>query len=187
MIILTVFMIVGACLLRLVPHIPNVAPVSAMALFGGVYLDRKWSLLVPLFAMIISDYLLLYVHPYSSPMVSFDRVYPISALFHSTTIYVWGSFAISGLIGLWLRKRNIASNVILASLFSSVQFFIITNFGVWASGMYSRDISGLVESYVMGIPFFRWTLYGDIFYTLVFFGSYALAMRMTSAKKLAAM
>src|SRR5690242_6493987 len=86
------FIILLAVLLRLVPHMPNFAPISAMALFGGVYLGRKYALIVPLIVMILSDYLLLYINPFTSPMINFAHLYSPQYLFHSITFVVYGSF-----------------------------------------------------------------------------------------------
>lgn len=150
--------ILFAVILRLVPHVPNFAPISAMALFGGVYLNKKYALIVPLIAMFLSD---------------------IFLGFHNTMVFVYGSFVLTGLIGLWLRKRKNFTNIIAAAFLSSLLFFLITNFGVWLeSRFYSPNIPGLVESYVMGIPFFRNTILGDLFYTGLFFGSYELALKL---------
>jgi hypothetical protein len=49
-------MILMAALSRLVPHPPNLASVSAVALFGGAYFsDRRMAYLVPLTALLLSD------------------------------------------------------------------------------------------------------------------------------------
>ena len=49
-------LIVIAALTRLLPHPPNFSPIEAMALFGGAYFaSRKWALLVPLAALLLSD------------------------------------------------------------------------------------------------------------------------------------
>lgn len=149
--------ILFAVILRLMPHVPNFAPISAMALFGGVYLNRKYALIVPTFTMFVSD---------------------IFLGFHGTMVFVYGSFIAIGLIGLWLRRHKSFKNTVLAAIFSSVSFFIITNFGVWLEGrLYPGNLSGLVESYVLAIPFFRNTILGDLFYTALFFGSYELAIK----------
>lgn len=182
---LAVFMIIGGVLLRLTPHVANFAPISATAIFGGANLNKRFAILVPLIAMAVSDYLLLYVSPFGNPMVDFSHIQPITAMFHSTTLYVWGSFVISGLIGIWLKSHKKPSYIIAASLLASIQFFVITNFGVWAGGMYSRGLDGLMESYIMGLPFFKWTLMGDLFYTGVFFGVYELAIRTAHKSNLA--
>jgi uncharacterized membrane protein len=147
-------MIFGGILLRLLPHLPNFTPIAATALFGGVYLNKKYAFFVPILAMFISD---------------------IFLGFHSTMPYVYGSFILTGLIGLWLKNHKNTQNIIGATLLSSVLFFLITNFGVWAGGWYPKTLSGLMQSYVMAIPFFRNTILGDLCYTGVFFGAYELA------------
>jgi hypothetical protein len=175
---LEITMIIGGILLRLVPHLPNFSSLSATALFAGTYMKKRYAIVLSLIAIAVSDYLLLYVNPYGSPVINMSHIQPLNAMFHSTTLYVWGSLGISGLIGLWLRRRATASNIVIAALATSLQIYLITNFGAWAGGMYSRDMQGLFTSYVMGLPFLRWTLLGDLFYTTVFFGSYALANRV---------
>ena len=174
---LEIIMIVGGIFLRLLPHLPNFSSLSATALFAGAYMKQRYAIILSLLAIAISDYLLLYVNPYGSPVINLSQIQPVRAMFHSTTLYVWGSLVVSGVIGLWLRRHTKASNIVLAALATSLQFYLITNLGVWAGGMYSRDAHGLFMSYVMGLPFLRWTLLGDLFYTTVFFGSYALANR----------
>lgn len=140
-----------AVVARLVPHAPNFAPIGGLALFSGSNFRKKSALLIPLSAMFISDIFL-----------GFHRVIP----------YVYVSFIIIALIGGMLKKYKWQS-LAAASLASSVLFFLITNFGVWAaSGMYQQNISGLVQSYAMGIPFFRNTLISDLFYSFSFFYGY---------------
>jgi hypothetical protein len=146
-----VLIILIAASMRLLPHLPNFTPIAAMALFGGVYLNKKYSIIIPLSAMFASD---------------------IFLGFHSTMPYVYGSFVLTGIIGMWLRSHKTTKNVICSSLVSSILFFVITNFGVWANGWYSRTLSGLLQSYIMGIPFFKNTVFGDLVYTGVFFVSF---------------
>lgn len=171
------FIIISAVLLRLLPHVPNFAPVGAMALFGGAYVNRKYATGVILITMLVSDYLLLYIHPFSHQLFTFSHLYPLSSLIHTTTPYVYGSFLLISGIGMWLRKYQSIENIILASLASSFLFFMITNFGVWATGMYSRNPAGLLESYLMGLPFLRATVFGDLFYNGLFFGGYEIISR----------
>ena len=150
-----VLFIVLAASFRLLPHPANFAPITAMALFGGVYLNKKIALLIPLLAMFLSD---------------------IFLGFHDTMPFVYVSFLLVGLIGLWLKNHQKWNYIFAGTLLSSILFFLITNFGVWSTGtMYPKTFSGLFESYLMGIPFFRPTLLGDLFYTGLFFGSYELS------------
>src|SRR3989304_5685350 len=107
--------VTAAALLRLVPHVPNFAPIGAMALFGGTYLNKKTAFLLPLVAMVLSDF-----------FIGFDSVL--------SRFTVYGSFALIVLVGFWLRKERSVGKIVLASLTASVLFFIITNFGVWFAG-----------------------------------------------------
>ncbi len=172
--------IAAAVLLRLIPHMPNFAPVTGLALFSGAYLNKRIALIVPILIMIISDYLLLYIHPFGPNIFSFNQIYSPFSLVHSTTPYVWVSFMISALIGMWLKAHSKPTDIILASVAASAQFFLITNFGVWAEGsMYPKTVQGLMEAYIMGVPFFRNTMYGDLFYSTIFFGTDAFIRRKT--------
>lgn len=161
---LAILMIIGGVFLRLIPHIPNVAPITAMALFGGVYLNKKYALLIPLLIMFISDFFLG---------------------FHNLMFFVYGSFLLTGIIGLQLKKHKSYKFIFISSLVSSTLFFIITNFGVWlVSGMYAKTIAGLVNCYLMAIPFFRNTVFGDLFYTGAFFGGYELVLNLKFVRRL---
>ena len=156
-----IFMIISGVVMRLLPHLPNFTPIAAIALFGGVYLNKKYALILPLVAMFISD---------------------IFIGFHDTMLYVYGSFLLTGLMGLWLRKHKNVVNILGASFASALLFFLISNFGVWIQGMYARDISGLFQSYVMAIPFFKNMLLGNLFYTGLLFGSFELVKALIAKK-----
>ena len=140
-----------AVVARLIPHPPNFVPIGGLALFSGANFKKKSVLLVPLAAMFLSD---------------------IFLGFHKTVPYIYISFIIITLVGRSM-KNNKWQFLLSASLISSVLFFLITNFGVWLSfNMYPKTIDGLMQSYVMGIPFFRNTLISDLFYTFSFFYGY---------------
>lgn len=176
--------VISAVVMRLVPHIPNFAPMTAAALFGAAYLPKRYALIVPLAAMAISDYLLLYISPFSQPIFNFSHIQPISAMFtgtNGTTPWIWASFMLSGLLGLALRKNPSALRIGTVTVAASAQFFLITNFAVWAGGAYARDISGLWASYVAALPFLRWTMLGDMFYTVTFFALYAYVTKQAEA------
>ncbi len=179
---LIIFFIIAAILLRLTPHVPNFAPITAIALFGGAYLSKKTAIFLPLIIMVISDYLLLY---WTGNSFNFQKLISPLSLFHSTTLFVWGSFFISSLIGIYISKRKSVTNVFAASLIASIQFFIITNFGVWAMRtMYPNNLEGLIQSYIMGLPFLRTTLLGDLFYSGAFFGGFELAKLISKKHQL---
>jgi len=47
---------------------------------------------------------------------------------------------------------------ITGALTGALIFFLITNFGVWFGGMYEASFNGLIQSYIMGLPFFGYSL-----------------------------
>lgn len=163
--LLAVLLIAFAALSRFVPHPENFTPIAAMALFGGVYFGKRYAFVVPLVAMVVSDY-----------FIGFHNIVP----------YVYGSFVLAGLIGIWLKNHKSVGWIVGASLTSSVLFFVVTNFGVWVTGGYPQNFGGLVECYIAAIPFFRNTVLGDLLYVGVLFGLYESAlhfMRLREAKE----
>jgi hypothetical protein len=156
--LVVISMIVAAAASRLIPHPPNLTAVTAAALFAGATLgDRRLSLLVPLAAMAVSD-----------AVIGFSADWP----------FVYASFAAIVGIGMLIERRRRFAPVAGAALASSLLFFVVTNFGVWAIGpLYPRTLAGLVECYVAAIPFFGNTLGGDLFYTALLFGGLALLER----------
>lgn len=152
-------LILAAALSRLIPHPPNFTPLAAMALAGGVYLDKRFALLVPVLALFFSDAILG---------------------FHNLMAFVYGSFLAIGFLSLWLRSHKKPVIVFGSALASSVLFFIVTNFGVWAmdgATLYPKTLAGLMECYTLAIPFFRNTLLGDLLYTGALFGLFEFVNR----------
>jgi hypothetical protein len=96
-------------------------------------------------------------------------------------IWVYASMALVTMVGFWLRERQQGQNIVIASLVGSILFFALTNFGVWALGYYGYTASGLAQTYIMAIPFFKGTFLGDLFYNAIFFGSYAMITRYVPA------
>ena len=138
-----ILFIVVAAMFRLMPHFPNVTPITAMALFSGVYLtNKKLAFIIPILAMFISDLFLG---------------------FSSITLFVYAAFILVSYIGISSKKVSIKT-----TLLSSISFFIITNFGVWLLG-YPKTFNGLIECYTLAIPFFRNSLIGDFFYAGVMY------------------
>ncbi|MFL5763133.1 MAG: DUF6580 family putative transport protein [Bacteroidia bacterium] len=148
---------------RLFPHFDNFTPIAAMALFGGVHFsDKRLAVIVPLLAMIISDIGLEITTGWG---------------FHNTIAYVYGAFALTSFIGILAKRNPTFLTIAGASLLSSVLFFLITNFGVWAAGGSIGGAGGLGATYALGIPFFTRTLVGDLFFNAILFGSFYLAQR----------
>jgi len=154
-----VSIILALAVYRVIPHPPNVSPVAAMALFGGAYFtDRKLAFVIPLIALLFSDLIIG---------------------LHNTLPFVYGAFAVTVLMGIWLRNRIGVMTVAVAAVGASLLFFLVTNFGAWLliPGLYPQTLEGLMQSYVAGIPFYTNTLIGDLFFTAVLFGGFHLLER----------
>jgi hypothetical protein len=86
---------------------------------------------------------------------------------------MYGAIALIVVAGLLIMKKVNTSRIIAGSLSASVIFFLITNFGVWlGSPIYPQGLEGLFMSYAAGIPFFHYTVLGDLFYSGVMFGAF---------------
>lgn len=162
-------LIIGAALIRLMPHAPNFTPIGAMALFAGTYIaNKKWAFLFPLIIMLLSDAALQLI---------------TGSGFHSTMPFVYGSFILITSFGFLVRKSTQRPAIMAASLMGSIAFFLITNFGTWLmQDLYTHTSTGLLNCYIMAIPFFKGTLLGDLFYNLLLFGFFALVKQKVELK-----
>ena len=158
--LLALAIIVVAAALRIAPHPWNFTPVGAMALFSGAILkDRRLAFAFPLLALFAGD---LFVGFYKLGLM----------------LLVYASFLLSVFIGRFLQGRRTVLRISAGTLLGSAQFFVVTNFAVWALGSsYPRTFAGLTACYAAGVPFFWNTLAGDAFYAALFFGIFALAER----------
>lgn len=141
---------------RLLPHMPNATPVTAIALAGSKYVGRVWAIVIPITAMLISDALIGF----------YDWRILVS---------VYASFALIGAMSMAAKKHP---GIIPAGLFAigaSLIFFFLTNFAVWAlSPWYERSLWGLLYCYELGLPFLRNMLLGDLLYTATILGACGL-------------
>jgi len=155
-----ILLIVITALTRLVPHLPNFAPLVAISLFSGVYLKKKWSFLLPLGLYILTDLILG---------------------LHNTVLFTWGSIILIFFLGRILSGSKTPVSTAAYTLLSSFIFFLISNFGVWLMGWYTRTGQGLITCFNMAIPFFRTSLISDLVYVFVLFTIYELALSRGTA------
>jgi Ca2+/Na+ antiporter len=184
-------MIVVAAALRLAPHPWNFTPVGAIALFAGATVrDRRLAFLFPLLVMLATDLI-----------IGFNKLSPL----------VYASFVLSVLIGrvvIGVRfsatqperesarseranptpQKRAVPRIAAATFLGALQFFLITNFGVWAFlSSYPRTGAGLATCYLAGIPLFWNTLAGDATYVTLLFGGLLLAERFAPQLRQAAL
>ena len=131
---------------RLIPHPPNFTPIIAMAIMSGYFFRNIYlSLFVMLFSMLLADVFIGFYY---------NMIFVYLTLFLITFIF----FNIS-------NKIN-SKNLLICSLTGSLIFFIFSNFGVWFLGsLYEKSLTGLVECYILAIPFFLNTLLSTIFFS----------------------
>lgn len=152
-------------------HSVNFSPIDAIALFSGAYLTNRFSAFsITLLSIWTGD---LFIN-----RIYFDHW----TLFYQGFYWQYGCYLLITLLGSALTHRLNVINLIAASLSSSLLFFVISNFGVWFSGiLYPLTMHGLVTCYVAAIPFFENTLLSDLFYSILFFQGAVLAQKTFSS------
>lgn len=151
---------------RLLPHPANFAPLGAIALFSGLYVPKRLSFAIPLAAMLLSD-----------AVIGFYDIRIMAA--------VYSSFFLSISIGRMLKNKKKPVFICGGVSVGAIIFFLTTNAAVWAFGaMYPHSLSGLMQSYLMAIPFFRNSLLGDLFFTGILVGAAEGLPRLISLYKL---
>ncbi len=196
------FLIIAAIAARFIPHMPNAAPITALAIFSAANLGWKKSVGLTLAVRFISD---IFLGFFAWPLM----------------VAVYASHLVGVLFGLWIKK-SATNGVILkpnaseaeesqskkeflrplgiffgwaqddavvkwakiigSSLLSSAIFFLVTNFAFFY-GSYSHNLIGIMAAYVNGLPFFRGTLFGDLGYTVALFGAYQFVLYAKSNKQ----
>ena len=135
---------------RFIPHPPNFTSLIALSFYIPVFLGLRF-----LPALIISF-----------------AITDIIIGYHSGTHWTWGSVLLIGLIAP-LFAKNIKLRI-TGSLLGASIFFIITNFGVWASGMYGYTIQGFFNCYILAIPFFAYSLISTLTFSIIIESLYKL-------------
>jgi hypothetical protein len=144
--------------LNFLPHAWHFTPVAASLLFFGARGARR-QMWIPLVLLASADVILTkFIYSYT---FSWDH------------LVTWAWYAAILWLGTNLREKSGPIRVVGAALASSVSFFLISNFAVWAAWpqMYSRSFSGLTASYAAGLPFFRGTVESDLFFSIAMFGT----------------
>jgi hypothetical protein len=149
----------------------NFTAIGASALFAGVILkEKRYAYALPLITLFLTD-------------LFFQLFTNIQGFYGPQMFFVYGAFLLITWIGTRMKKVNTLT-ILLASIGSGMVFFIISNFGMWLLGtMYPHTLGGLITCYAAAIPFFRNDLFGNfflntimgnVFYSGILFGGYAL-------------
>lgn len=136
----------------------NFTAIGALAIFAGSQFDNKrFAFVIPLIAMLLSD---LFIG-------------------QGFSLAVYAGLVSMVACGVYIRKNINVTTVATASIVGTILFFLITNFAfLYAPTLYPHNLTGVITSYIMGLPYLRNMLMGDIFYgTLLFGGFHFIKMR----------
>lgn len=171
-IIIAIALILMAAVSRILNHEMqwyNLAPVGALGLFcGNVIKDKKYAFLFAILAQFIGDV-------YLELFTSWPGFYGIDQAF------VYASLILITLMGIYMKQPK-AWKVLGFSFAASVVFFVVSNLGVWAAielgktdiNNYGNGFTGLINTYVAAIPFFKNTLISTVAGSIILFGAYYL-------------
>jgi hypothetical protein len=171
-IIYTLVLIGLAIISRLIPHWPNLTAVTAVAFTGGLLFGKRLiALVIPFLAIFLSDLVLNNTVYYNG-----------SFTFYTEGLgYIYAAYLLVALLGVLNFGKNKALHVTIGGLSGAILFFLITNFGSWmVQPMYTPDLTGLMSSYIAGVPFLVNQILGTMVYGMVIFGIYRLVETNTS-------
>ena len=154
---------------RLIPHPPNFTPVIALAIMSGYFFKNlNLSFLTLIIAMFISD---LFIGFYENLIFVYASLLLVTFIFHK------------------IAYRINFKNLFIHGFVGSLIFFIISNFGVWILGSpgvndvaYDKNLSGLVECYILAIPFFGNTFLSTLIFAYPVVFIYKFLPSRTSAR-----
>ena len=171
-------LVILAAVYRAIPGRPwGFAPQFAMAIFGGAVIsDKKMAFILPLLSLLISDllYEILYINGLFAIKGFYSDRWVNYLLFGSLTI-----------IGFYIQPNKVAS-IAKGVIAAPTLFFLTSNFITWVgNGGYQRakTLSGLMQTYIDGIPFYNNSLVATVVFSLLLFGTYNLLVgKLVKAK-----
>ncbi len=153
---------------------PNFKPVMAVALYAGFLLGRRWwTWLVPLLILLLSD---LFIGFYEAVLMGSVYLSMLAAVAAGRVLARRADQQPRGPLGTMVGMG-------VASLLVSVLFFLTTNAAVVLAGWYPLSVSGLLQSYLAGLPFFRFTLAGDFLFSLLLFSSHFAVLAVAARRR----
>lgn len=128
---------------RFIPHPPNFTSLLALSFYVPAILGLRY-LPILLISFALTDIVIGY---------------------HSGTFFTWGSVFLIGLTVNFFSKNLISR--MSGALVGALIFFLITNFGVWISGIYGYTLEGLITCYTLAIPFFAYSVISTLIFSLL--------------------
>lgn len=172
--LLAVFLVIMAASARVVNaglHVPNFVPIAAISLFSGAVIKDKRGLafLIPLLGQFLGDV-------YFQLFTSVPGFYSLPS-----QLFNYGALIAATGLGMGMKQPKAATT--LAYIFgASTVFYLVSNFGYFAAGYNGYSFSGLIKTYVDAVPFFKYTLGGDMAGGVLLFGGYFLIQQALQKK-----
>lgn len=149
---------------RFLPHPPNFACLGALGLFAGCYFAGRKAFFVPAIALLVSD---LVGHIAGIPGMGFYNPMVMAATYLGVTLAVP--------VGRMLNNGRLWARLPAGAVVASTLFFLVSNFGVWLGPWYPTTFAGLATCFTNAIPFYGYTLAGDVAFASVLFGAFELS------------
>jgi hypothetical protein len=185
--IYTSFLFVAMIVSRIIPHPWNFTAIGAGSFILPVVIARS-GLLAYLFRSLNTSKAIVPLSMIVSVFVSLSALFVSDLLlgFYVGMVFVYLATLLCVVLGFLFQDllievldgREISFPMMKAGsgqMLGSLLFFGLTNFSVWFhSGMYTKNLDGLLMCYTMALPFLKWQLMGDLFYLSIFVGGYKL-------------
>ena len=142
---------------RLLPHPPNFTPIVAVAIMSGYFFRNvNLSFIVLLISMLFVD---IFIGFYKHMLFVYLSLFIITIIFYKIS-----------------NKINF-KNLFVFGFLGSLVFYLVSNFGVWSSGVlspitnlpYEKNFNGLINCYFLAIPFFKNTVISTLIFTYTAF------------------
>ena len=148
---LATLLVLICVVVRVLPHPPNMAPVGAAGVLAGRTLPTGLAIAVVVAAMALSNIALSLMHGWPA--------------FGWGSPFIYAGFIAQVIIARALRQRR--GGALMAAVAGATAFFVLSNLGVWAvGGLYPRSAAGLGACFVAAVPFFGYSLVGDLLWTI---------------------
>jgi len=128
---------------RFFPHPPNFTSLLALSFYVPALLGLRY-LPALLISFAITDIVIGY---------------------HTGTFFTWGSVFLIGIMANTFSKT--LTSRLSGALIGAVIFFVVTNFGVWGSGIYGYTLNGFITCYTLAIPFFTYSVISTLMFSFL--------------------
>ena len=128
---------------RLIPHPPNFTSLITLSFYVPIFFGLRF---IP---AIIGSFLIT----------------DLFLGFHSLQFFTWGSVLLIGYLSRYFNETLLFrfGGVLLSALI----FYLVSNFGVWITGVHGESLNNLAQTYTLALPFFGYTLISTLFFSFI--------------------